>query len=71
MLTSRNYFLNVLKKIPNANITQQCTNKLFFLVLKVRGGERGGGGVVKWKLRIENCVFATSNSQLSIVNYGF
>ena len=30
----------------------------------------GGGWWSKWKLRIENCVFATANSRLSNVNYG-
>ena len=38
----------------------------------VRGGGGGGGGVwLKWKQRMEKCVFATANSQLSNVNYGF
>ena len=36
---------------------------------KVRGGGRGEWS--KWKLRIEKCVFATANSQLANVNYGF
>ena len=42
-------------------------------ILKKMGKKlgEGGGGWSKWKLRNENCVFATAKSQLLNVNYGF
>ena len=40
------------------------------LSLSEKLGE-GVGGWSKWKLRIENCVFATANSQFWNLSYGF